>query len=83
MHYYVYILYSEHLDLYYIGSAADPQERLVKHLSNHNGFTAKAKDWKICFIEKHPNKTEALKRETQLKKWKNRARIESLIAQQH
>ena len=79
--YYVYILYSEYLDLYYIGSAQNPEKRLIKHLSNHDGFTAKAKDWKICLSECFPDKTEALKREKQLKRWKNRSRIEQLISQ--
>jgi putative endonuclease len=49
-------------------------------LSNHDGFTAKAKDWKICFSECFPDKTDALKREKQLKRWKNRSRIEQLIS---
>ncbi|WP_228376810.1 GIY-YIG nuclease family protein [Chryseobacterium formosense] len=42
---YCYILYSKSLDKYYIGhSCEDLQERLRKHLSNHTGFTDKAKD---------------------------------------
>ncbi|NJO25616.1 MAG: GIY-YIG nuclease family protein [Bacteroidia bacterium] len=32
MGYYVYILYSVSSDLFYIGSSADPEERLLKHL---------------------------------------------------
>ncbi|MGE8553535.1 MAG: GIY-YIG nuclease family protein [Chryseobacterium jejuense] len=42
---YCYILYSESLEKYYIGHSCDDlQERLRKHLSNHKGFTSKAKD---------------------------------------
>ena len=80
MVHYIYKLYSVQLDLYYIGSSSDPQKRLVKHLSDHNGFTAKAKDWKICYFESYPYKSEALKRERLLKRWKNRNRIQQLIA---
>jgi putative endonuclease len=53
----------------------------LKHLANHKGFTAKAKDWVICFTEGFSSKTEALKREKQLKNWKNREKIKQLIAE--
>ena len=82
MVYYVYILYSTQLDLFYIGSSENPEVRLSKHLANHKGFTGKAKDWKIVYTESYPDKTEALIREKQLKKWKNRERIQQLIARQ-
>jgi putative endonuclease len=79
MSHFVYILYSVSSDLYYIGSSANPEERLKKHLANHRGFTSRAKDWFICFKESFPDKTEALKRERQLKSWKNRDKIRQLI----
>jgi putative endonuclease len=42
-----YILHSDQLDKFYIGATdADLTERLRKHLSDHKGFTGKAKDWK-------------------------------------
>lgn len=77
--YYVYILYSSTLNLYYIGAAEDPNERLKKHLGKHKGFTSKAKDWTIKYVESFELKSEALKREKTLKRWKNRSRIEELI----
>ncbi|RQP13928.1 MAG: GIY-YIG nuclease family protein [Chryseobacterium sp.] len=49
--YFVYILYSETLDKYYIGSTANVEKRLEKHLQKHSGFTARAKDWKVAFSE--------------------------------
>jgi putative endonuclease len=79
MGYYVYILFSASLDLYYIGSAADPRTRLKKHLANHRGFTSRAKDWVICYTEYHDSKTKALIREKQLKSWKNKNLIQQLI----
>jgi len=77
--YFVYILYSEELDRYYIGSTENVEERLKKHLANHAGFTGKAKDWQIKYTEEFFEKIQALKREKQLKGWKNRTRIEQLI----
>ena len=41
----MYILFSETLNKYYIGSSEDVLKRLEKHLQNHKGFTGKAKDW--------------------------------------
>ncbi len=79
MQYFVYILYSEKLDKYYIGSSYDPRDRLKKHNRSHKGFTSTGKPWLLQYIETYNSKTEALIREKQLKAWKNRERIASLI----
>ena len=77
----VYILYSQSLDRYYVGHTTDAiQSRLRKHLSNHDGFTAKAKDWEIVFIEYFDTKNEAYFRELAIKARKSRKYIELLIA---
>ena len=77
---YTYILYSETLDRYYIGYCTTTvEERLSSHLSNHKGFTAKAKDWKIVHTEIFDTKTEAYTRERAIKAKKSRAYIEFLI----
>jgi len=78
MHF-VYILYSLTRDKYYVGSCEDVNKRLVKHNTNHSGFTGKTRDWELKWIEEHPAKTEALKRENQIKAWKSRKMIEKLI----
>ena len=77
--YYLYILYSRKMDCYYIGSTGNVADRLRKHLSRHGGFTGKAKDWEVVYTENFSSKEEAVKREKQLKNWKNRSRIASLI----
>ncbi len=75
-----YILHSKLLDKFYIGYTGDDlQVRLVKHLANHKGFTAKAKDWTIVHTEIFTSKKEAMQREKQLKGWKNITRIKELI----
>jgi putative endonuclease len=77
----VYILFSETLNKYYIGSTEGlPEERLKKHLSDHKGYTGKAKDWKVVFTEELPDKHQALIREKQIKSWKSRKIIEKLIS---
>ena len=76
----VYILYSAFLDKYYVGHTTMPvEERLTKHLTNHNGFTAKAKDWVIVYTEQFEQKSQALKRELAIKNKKSRKYIEAVI----
>ena len=59
----MYILYSECLDRYYIGYSENPVSRLNKHLSRHDGFTSRAKDWRVVYQEAFTDKSKALKRE--------------------
>ena len=79
--YYVYILYSERLTKYYIGYSDDVEARFKKHLTNHKGFTGKAKDWKIVYTEFFDRKEDAIKRELQIKSWKSKRMTEKLISQ--
>jgi putative endonuclease len=78
--YFVYILYSERMDKYYIGSTNDIEGRIRRHNTGNKAFTATGKPWVLRYKESFGTKSEALKREQQLKKWKNRERIESLIS---
>jgi putative endonuclease len=79
---YFYILHSSSLDKYYVGhTSVTVEERLQKHLSNHNGFTAKAKDWVVAYAECYDTTEEAHKREIQVKRWKSRKKIELLISE--
>jgi len=80
MNYYTYILYSTKIDKYYIGYSADLEERLRKHNTNNKSFTGKTNDWKIVYSEVFGSKAEAMDREKQIKNWKSRKRIESLIS---
>lgn len=79
MGYFFYILYSQKLDKYYIGSTKDLSERLRKHNSNHKGYTGKVDDWNIVYSESFETKSLAYSRERQVKKGKNKAVIEKLI----
>jgi putative endonuclease len=83
MSYFTYILYSRSLDRFYIGSCKDVDQRVKKHLSNHAGFTGKAKDWTLRLAEEYNEKTVALKRERTLKNWKSKERIWQLIDRCH
>lgn len=80
MSYTVYILYSPTLDKFYVGYTAEPiGERLRRHLTNHHGFTSKAKDWRVVYQEKFDTKKLASQREREIKSWKSKSRIISLV----
>jgi len=77
--YAVYILYSSKLDKYYIGSSADIADRLRRHNSHSKGFTSTGRPWILVYSEEFGEKQEAEAREKQLKRWKNRERLNALI----
>jgi putative endonuclease len=80
MKYHVYILYSLQADKYYVGFTGDElAERLRKHNSNHTGFTGKANDWQIVFTQEFQAKSDAMRREKEIKSWKSRKSIERLV----
>ena len=78
MKFYVYILYSASLDIYYKGFSTDVEKRLEYHLNSEHKFTSKAKDWVIVYVKEFAEKTDALREEKRLKKL-NRESIERLI----
>jgi len=84
MNFKLYILYSILRDKFYIGHTGDDlHERLKKHNSNHKGFTGGVGDWSIVYTEDYNSKSEAYKREMEIKCWKSRKRIQKLISSGH
>ena len=77
--YHTYILFSIIKNKYYIGSTSNLEERIKKHNSNHKGFTGGVGDWQVIYQDNYQSKSEATQRELQIKKWKSRKVIESLV----
>jgi len=77
--YKVYIIYSVKLDKYYIGFTSDIDDRLLKHNRKSKGFSSSGRPWILVYSESFENKKDAMKREKQIKGWKNRDRILTLI----
>ena len=75
----VYILYSDPLGKYYIGSTADVERRTAQHNNLPEGFTKSGRPWRLVYVEDFGSKTDALKREKYLKRMKSRRFIEELI----
>jgi putative endonuclease len=69
------------MDRFYYGHTSELLEsRLSNHLSNHKGFTGKAKDWRVVYYEYFSSKGEAFAREREVKAWKSRAMVQELIS---
>jgi putative endonuclease len=83
MMFYIYILYSESADRYYIGHTDEPDKSLEEHNTViKNSYTAKFRPWirKACF-EVSESRGEAKRVENYLKRMKSRKLIEKLIQQ--
>lgn len=77
--FHLYILFSPTKNKYYIGHTGDDLvERIRKHNSNHKGFTGGIGDWELKYSEEYVAKSEAMKREKEIKSWKSRKMIEKL-----
>ena len=80
--YYLYILYSESHDKYYLGYTSDYQKRLKDHNTQQhfNTFTSKYRPWKLAAVfEAGTDEGDALKLEKFIKKQKSRKLLEQLI----
>src|SRR4029077_1010270 len=70
MPHYVYILQSEKDKRYYIGETADVNKRLEFHNKGFQRSTRNRVPFRLILSEEYATRTEALKREKQIKKWK-------------
>jgi putative endonuclease len=77
--FYTYIIYSNTLNKYYVGSCQNIEQRLQDHLNSRSKFTKVAKDWELKYFETFSTRSEAYQREMQIKKMKSRKYIETLI----
>jgi putative endonuclease len=80
MFFYVYILQSEATKRYYIGQTQDLKIRLAYHNSNWSKSLKNRGPWKLVYDEKYATRSEAVRRERQIKSWKDRDMIERLVS---
>ena len=67
MKYFVYVIYSEQHDKIYIGMTSNLQKRVFAHNNLPKGWTQSFRPWKLVHSEEFLTKSEALKREKELK----------------
>ena len=81
MLFYIYIIYSEKADKYYVGHTNDPDRRLFEHNNViKNSFTSRYRPW--CLVACFPvseSRGEVRKIENYIKKMKSREFLEKLI----
>ena len=80
MPYFVYLLYSERIDKYYVGKSENPANRLNYHNSEVNNiWTKRGKPWESKTTIEFENEAQASKAERFIKKQKSRKFIEKII----
>ena len=76
----VYVLYSEKYNKIYIGYTSNIEQRLLSHNElETKGYTSKFRPWRLIYTEVFSEKSEAMKREKQLKTAKGREFIWNLV----
>ena len=75
-----YILYSADFDRYYVGSTENIESRLTRHNNGMVISTKKYVPWKLVYTESFETRSEAFKRELQIKGKKSRKYIEYLTS---
>ena len=76
----VYVIHSPTYDKIYIGYTSDLRNRLISHNElGDKGWTIKYRPWELLHTEDFSTKSEALKREKQLKSSRGRHFIRTEI----
>jgi putative endonuclease len=80
MQYFVYILFSEKCNKYYVGHTDSVEKRVDDHNKGKGGkFSSNCLTWKLVYSEEFLSRSEAMKREREIKNKKSRKYIEWLI----
>ena len=79
--FYVYIIYNETAKKFYIGQTENVEQRLRLHNQKvFKGYTSRFEGvWKVVYSEPYQTRSEALKREKQLKSYRGREFIRKSI----
>ena len=75
----IYVLQSLKHGRFYIGSTNDLNDRLKRHNFRKNKSTRDGVPWKLVHVEKFNTRSEAVKREIQIKKYKGGNAFKKLI----
>ncbi len=77
---YVYIIYSNKINRYYIGYTDDLDWRLERHNEGWGKYTKRGIPWKLVYSKTYNLKTDVIRREKEIKNKKSRKFIEELIS---
>jgi len=80
--FYVYIIYSQKIDRFYVGYTTNIEIRIHQyHNLGRSNYTSKGIPWELKHFEAFESEIEAMRREKQIKKLKSKKYILSLIEQ--
>ncbi|MGD0338327.1 MAG: GIY-YIG nuclease family protein [Bacteroidota bacterium] len=79
MPFYTYIIQSDTDGSFYIGSTHDLELRVLRHNEGWSRSTKAKRPWNLVYFKEFQTKSEALKREFEIKRRKSKKYIESLI----
>ena len=80
MAFFVYILQSETTQHYYVGQTQDLKARLGYHNGNYSVALKNRGPWKLVYCEEYASRGQAVRRERQIKRQKDRRFIERLLS---
>jgi putative endonuclease len=76
----VYVLHSKSFDKIYVGFTGNLLQRMISHNElGKKGWTIKFRPWVLIYKEEFNSKSEAMKREKELKSAAGRTFIRSLV----
>jgi putative endonuclease len=77
--FFVYILQSMKDFSFYVGQCNDLDKRMSKHYDGMSKYTATKRPWRLVYFEMYNSRSDAIKRENQIKKMKSKKFIEELV----
>ena len=80
MAFHVYILQSEVSGRFYVGQTEHLEERVRYHQSNYSKSNRNRRPWNLLYTEAYETRSEAVRRESYIKKQKDRRFIERLVS---
>ena len=79
LYFFVYILQSKKDGSFYIGQCDDPDRRMSKHFDGMSKYTASKRPLRLVYFEVLNSRSEAIKREKEIKNKKSKKYLEFLI----
>jgi len=80
MAFFVYILQSHTSGRYYVGQTKNLEERVAYHNANYSRSLKNRGPWKLVYSEAYDTRSGAVRRETYIKRQKDRQFIEKLLS---
>lgn len=77
--FYLYILKNDRDGSFYVGHTQNIQDRLKRHNENRSIYTKNRGTWLLVYLEELTSRSEAMRREKEIKKKKSKKYIEYLV----